>query len=228
MYPDDRVLVSVINRKRDLNFLLNSLWYRIPRQHFEDGIYFEYLAFYLSGSAQKTGRGICYYAPRKGVELLYRRDLLPQEADHPRANDVYYKVQLSKVLERHPPITNPTKRPISFIVTTWDRFLQASVIADLYSKGDYFVDRIYHALRDNRIRPRIIWEAEKKAYAYRGAALRVICEKGTVTAYSEYTQQDENGLYLDPEKPDDDILAEIRNRISLLGGPVSLPLPPSL
>jgi hypothetical protein len=99
MHPDDRVLVGVINRKRDLDTLLKAHWYRIPQQQMPDGIYIEYIAFYLSRYAAKkfATPGIYYYGARHGVELAYRRDLLPQEADNKRANDVYYKVQFSAI-----------------------------------------------------------------------------------------------------------------------------------
>lgn len=149
MYPDDRVLVGVINRKRDLRLMLEERWYRIPCKRLPGGIYAEYIAFYLSGSAarDKDTTGIHYYAQRSGLELVYRKDLLPEQADHERADEVYYKVQLKPAIARVPPITNPSRRSISFIYTTWDRFVQAQIINDLYSQSGHFVDRIYHALR---------------------------------------------------------------------------------
>lgn len=228
MYPDDRVLVSVINRKRDLDTLLKSHWYRIPQKQMPDGIYTEYIAFYLSGYAAKRfdTPGIYYYGERRGVELAYRRDLLPKETDNPRADEVYYKIQFSAIDGKNPPLTNPTKRPVSFIFTTWDRFVNGLEIADLFSKSDYFVDRIYHALRDKEIRPIRFWDSQKKEYGI-NAALRFVCEAGTFTAYTEQSQVDNNGYYLDTEETEDKILKEIRMRIASMGGLVTVPLPPT-
>lgn len=143
MYADDRVLVAVLNRKRDLQILQNEGWYRIPYKRLPHGIYEEYIAFYLSGYASHTypTRGIHLYARRIGVELCYRRDLIPQEDNHPRANEMYYRVKCANITDLQPPIVNARRRPIAFIFTTWDRFTHAVDIAELYSKAPHFVQR---------------------------------------------------------------------------------------
>ncbi|MBZ0291632.1 MAG: hypothetical protein K8L99_03605 [Anaerolineae bacterium] len=222
MYPDDRVLVGVINRKRDYRHLHDDHWYRIPQQRMRRGIHTEYLAFFLSGKVfgDQSGTIPCY-ARLSGLELTYRRDLLPKEADHPRANDVYYKVQLGKVQEKTPPITNPTRRPITFVFTTWDRFVQARTISDLYSEADYYVDRVYHALRSKGIRAERFWEAEKRETGY-GAQLRVLCESGTLVASNN---PDDGGIYLDNLHQEDAILAAIYAEIAKQGGPVTIDIP---
>lgn len=143
MYPDDRVLVSVVRRKRDLQLLVRERWYRIPRQQAHDGIYAEYIAFFLSGTAAKAlgASGVYYYGRRMGVELVYRHELLPNESDHSRANEMYYKINIESLLPKVPPILNPKRHIVAFIYTTWDRFVAAQEITDLYSCADSFVDR---------------------------------------------------------------------------------------
>lgn len=112
------------------------------------GVFVEYVAFFLSGRVFKGQSGtVAYYAPRQGVELAYRRDLVPTEQNHPRADRVYYRVGLGALQEKQPPITNSSKRTITFIHTTWDRFHAARRIADLYSEADYFVSRVYRSSR---------------------------------------------------------------------------------
>ncbi|MBI5669430.1 MAG: hypothetical protein HZC41_15610 [Chloroflexi bacterium] len=147
MYPEDRVLVGVINRRRDLEHARRDRWYRIPLERMPNGVDVEYIAFYFSRAFKERNGGIHCFAELRGLELAYRHDLLPNEADHPRANHVYYKVQLGDLIEKNPPVLNPTRRAISFIYTTWDRFACAQTISDLYSQADYFVDRVYYALR---------------------------------------------------------------------------------
>lgn len=152
MYPEDRVVVCVVKTKRDLKFVQEEGWYRIPQAQMPHGIYMEYIAFFLSGLVFKEKSGsVAYFARREGVELAYRRDLIPSQPDHKNADKVYYKIGLSDFQMKLPPITNPTRHSISFIHTTWDRFDTATEIKDLYSNADYFVDRIYHALRNSRI-----------------------------------------------------------------------------
>ena len=143
MYPEDRVLVGVIKSQRDLRLARAAGWYRIPLAQMPGGINAEYIAFFLSGAVFRELSGsIVYYARRTGVELAYRRDLLPDQPHHPRANQVYYRVALGQLQTKTPPVTNPTKRPVVFIHTTWDRFTAAVHIADLYSQSDRFVARL--------------------------------------------------------------------------------------
>ncbi len=135
-FPEDRVLVGVIQTKRDLAFARVDHWYRIPQAQMPRGITTEYLAFFLSGKVfgENSKRFSITRRCARGWNWCYRKDLLPNEAEHPRANEVYYRVALGDLEAKTPPITNPTRRPISFIYTTWDRFVHAQTIADLYSR----------------------------------------------------------------------------------------------
>jgi hypothetical protein len=226
MYPDDRVLMGVINRKRDVQTLLDAHWYRIPQAKLARGVFAEYLAFYLSGAAAKgrEGSGIYYYAERRGVELVYRRDLLPDEPDHPHANEAYYKIQVAEPIARIPPVTNTTKRTLTFIHTTWDRFIRARTISDLYSTADYYVDRIYHALRDASIRPDRYWEQERAQTGY-APQVRILCENGVVIASTEAGEDVD--ILLNPSEPEDKYLAQIKARIASKGGAVTINIPQS-
>jgi hypothetical protein len=220
VFPEDRVLVGVINRKRDLQIVQEEKWYRIPQSKMPRGVNTEYVAFFLSRAFKERNGSIPLFAEFRGVELAYRKDLLPKEANHPRANEVYYKVQVSDLMEKSPPVLNPTRRPIAFIYTTWDRFFHAQTVADLYSTDDYFVDRIYHALRDNGITSERTWKAE-----YPGVApeLRILCENGLFTAS---TERGTNRFYLDQTEDEDKLLAAIKAEIAKQGGPVYARIPP--
>ena len=147
MYADDRVLVGVVNRAKDYDILNRHNWYRIPEAQLPRGLNAEYIAFFLSGrSFKERGGSIACFARVTGLELARRRDLLPDEGR--RADEVYFKVQFRDLVEKDPPIRNLPARPISFIRTTWDRFISAQFVSDLYLKTDYYVDRVYHALRN--------------------------------------------------------------------------------
>lgn len=222
MYPEDRVLVGVLNTKRDFGFAQNDRWYRIPQARMPNGVHVEYVAFFFSGAVfkEKSG-GIHFFARQRGVELAYRRDLVTQQPDHPRSNEVYYKVQLAQLREKTPPVLNPTRRTIAFIYTTWDRFVHAQTVSDLYSTADYHVDRIYHALRNHSVPATRIWEAQKRETGV-APQVRILCQKGTVVAS---VAQNEGNIYLDNQKPDDTILAQIYAAIAQQGGPVMVNIP---
>ncbi len=146
MYADDRVLVGVVKRRKDFEIARQQHWYRIPKSQLPRGLNAEYIAFFLSGKTfQERSGSIAYFARITGLELARRRDLLPDEAK--REDNIYYKVQFRDLVAKDPPIRNLPSRSISFIRTTWDRFISANTIADLYSVADYYVDRVYYALR---------------------------------------------------------------------------------
>lgn len=158
MYPEDRVLVGVINRKVDFAAARDEGWYRIPVNRAPDYIDCEYVAFYFSRAFTSLNGGIHYYARTLGHELVRRRDLLPQETRHPRADDLYYRFALGPLQEKKPPILNPTVRPISFIFSTWDRFVAASKIADLYSDAEFFVARVSKVLNSQGVEVGPLWQ----------------------------------------------------------------------
>lgn len=81
MYPEDRVLVGVVNTKRDFAFARDDHWYRIPQQRMPNGVHVEYIALFFSGAVfkEKSG-GVHYFAQKRGVELAYRHQLGAQAA----------------------------------------------------------------------------------------------------------------------------------------------------
>ncbi|MEP7286560.1 MAG: hypothetical protein ABI947_12415 [Chloroflexota bacterium] len=224
MYPEDRVLVGVINRKKDLQTALYEHWYRIPINRAPHSIDAEYLAFYISRGLGNLNGGIHYYARRTGYELVRRRDLLPREVDHPRANDLYYKLTFEEPQPKIPPILNPTARSVSFLYTTWDRFVTATTLADLYSKEDWFVERVVHVLKTIGITPDHRWQDEDPAQHI--AELRIKCQQGIVIATTGETV--DGAIALLPGESDDDVQSSviaIQAAVAALGGPVFVDIP---
>ncbi|MBK8032601.1 MAG: hypothetical protein IPO91_27375 [Chloroflexi bacterium] len=214
--------MGVIQTKRDLAFARDDHWYRIPQAQMPRGVTTEYLAFFLSGKVfGEKSKAIQYYAPMRGLELVYRKDLIP-DPKHPRANNVYYRVALGDLEAKTPPITNPTRRPISFIYTTWDRFYQAHTVADLYSTDDFFVDRIYYALRDHGVNPVRMWAAEHRSDPF-APGLKILCENGASVIAS--TGRVSGAYFLDAAANDDEILQAIFKQIASNGGAVTINIP---
>jgi hypothetical protein len=132
MDPADRVLVCVINRRRDLIALRTSRWYRIPQQAMPDGLDADYLAFFLSRAFGPLNGGVHFYAKVRGFELTYRRWLLPDEPNHPHADALYFRISLGALLSREPSLLNTGQHSVSFIRTTGERFMHAETLSDLY------------------------------------------------------------------------------------------------
>lgn len=151
MYPEDRVLVAYVGRPSDFDIIRNEGWYRIPQDFAPKGLHAEYLAFYFGRRFGDEKWAIHYYARQVGHELARRRDLLPDEPDHPRAEAIYYKVQLGPLQKLAQPIVSLRWRRITFVHTTWDRFHDAAEINDLFIEGGPYVDRLYATLKERGI-----------------------------------------------------------------------------
>lgn len=158
-YPDAEarrrtVLVGVINNATDLHRAATEGWYRIPQRRAPPRIGADYLAFYQTGafSGQAEAQTVTYYAATRRYRLLTRRELLPAEGDHPRASDYYYRVEIGPLQRLVQPVPATTYRRITFIHTTLDRLFAAQDVRDLFRHDDPF-DRLWHALREHRLRP---------------------------------------------------------------------------
>jgi len=112
------------------------------------GIHAEYLAFYFNRAFGDQKWAIHYYCQNLGHELIHRRDLFPDQPNHPRANNPYCKIQLGPLQKLERPIISLRWRRVSFIYTTWDRFSYATEINDLFIEGTPYVNRLYYTLRE--------------------------------------------------------------------------------
>jgi hypothetical protein len=151
MDGDDLVLVALINNPRDLEIVRAERWYRIPAKHAPAHVtQARYVAFYLTKPFGEYKWTIREYAPVRGHELVRRRDLFPDQATHPRADEAYYQLQLGALIELARPIVSRSGRRILFIWTTGEKFSRAVEINDLLGKNDAY-DALWGALKASGI-----------------------------------------------------------------------------
>ncbi|MBI3762352.1 MAG: DUF559 domain-containing protein, partial [Chloroflexi bacterium] len=93
------------------------------------------LAFYQTKKFGDDRWSIRWYAEVRSVERLTRRQLLPKEPDHPRANAEYYCLRLGSLQRREQPIPSRALRRVTFIPTIWRKFQQAEEINDLWNES---------------------------------------------------------------------------------------------
>lgn len=129
---DKIVLVGVLRNKRDLNVLLTKNWYRIPMAH-ATRRQFDYLAFYQPLLFGRRGKCIRYYARILNRQTTRRKNLLPDELNHPRANACYLWIRVGKVQKLPRPIKNIIPRRVSFCFTTLNHLLKSKNILQLYN-----------------------------------------------------------------------------------------------
>ena len=211
MYPEDRVLVAFVPRPEDFDLIQSEGWYRVPKRHAPKGLYAEYFAFYFGRSFGPEKWAIFYYARNLGHELVPRRDLLPNQTDHPRADEPYYKVQLGPILTREHPILSLRWRRVTFIHTTWDRFEDAREINDLFIEGGRYVDRLYATLKERGIQAERNYRVSELAATY-DLPLMIPCRLGRIEVREERLPRS----YLDTLKLADEIVCEAAEKGGVL------------
>ena len=148
------VLVAVMNNQEDWRRVAEEGWYRIPQRRAPRRIGADFLALYQTGAFRRSGEAhtVTYFAPTRRYQLLTRAEMMPQEADHPRAQDYYFRIEVGPLERLMRPVPAATMRRITFIHTTLARLLHADDVRDLFLQDDPF-ERLWQALRDARLRP---------------------------------------------------------------------------
>ena len=141
------VLIGVLKTPLELRRAQEEGWYRIPVSGLPPrGSTARYIAFYQPASFGAEGGVVRYFAAIRTWEMLRRRDMLPEEPNHPRADALYYRLQLDTLQRLSPPIRCGRWRRFAFIVTHWERLQQARELRDLLH-GSLWQERLWGALR---------------------------------------------------------------------------------
>jgi len=146
--PDETpVLVVVLNDAADLSRARDLGWYRIPLAHAPRRVAADYLAFYQTAAFPPGERwSVRWLAPVRGYGTAARRELIPTEPDHPRADARYHRIDLGALEPLPRPIPSRRLRRITFIPTTLARLLDADEINDLWIKSSA-QERLWAALK---------------------------------------------------------------------------------
>lgn len=145
--PSDLILVAYLPNPRDLEIIRLLGWYRIPLRTAPKVISVDYLAFYQPASFGDRKWCIETIAPVRGHELVTRAELFRDQADHPKAHEEYFKIQLGSLKSLPEIIIAEKWKRITFFYTTGEYLLKAKTINDLVVHSD---ERklLWHALRE--------------------------------------------------------------------------------
>jgi hypothetical protein len=127
-----RVLVAVVPRVRDLELARAEGWYRVPLARLPARFAAEYLAFYQTAAFGAERWAVRYYAPVRRYRIAARRELLPAEPEHPRADERYYRVEIGPLEALPLPVPAERLRRVSFIGTTFGQLRRARDVAELF------------------------------------------------------------------------------------------------
>lgn len=134
--PTDLILVCLLPTPRDLEIARLLGWYRIPLRTAPKVVAVDYLAFYQPSAFAERGGQIEYVAQVRGHELTTRGELLKDEADHPRAREEYYKLQIGALEKLKEPVRSEKWKRLTFLYTTGEYLLKARSLNDLVVDGD--------------------------------------------------------------------------------------------
>ncbi len=185
-----RVLVAVMNNERDFHIARDQGWYRIPYQRAPARVGADYLAFYHTKAFSDERWVVNYYAPVRRYRVITRRSLLPSEPDHPRADALYYKIEIGALRRLPRPIPSHRLRRITFIPTTLERLLQAQEINDLWC-GRPDEERLWQAFKDNGISAERRYPLREDEEGYT-VDFAILCRQGKIAICLEGEQLVQN------------------------------------
>lgn len=134
--PTDLILVALLPTPRDLEIARLLGWYRIPLRTAPKVVAVDYLAFYQPSAFGERSGQIEFIAEVRGHELTTRGELLKNEADHPRAREEYYKIQLGGLEKLREPIKTDKWKRITFLYSTGEYLINAKLLNDLVVQNE--------------------------------------------------------------------------------------------
>ncbi|MDW8185635.1 MAG: hypothetical protein RMM07_10325 [Anaerolineae bacterium] len=136
LFPEAIVLIAVVRSPQDWRWIQETRAYRIPFRHAPSlAPLVDFVAFYYTAAFGPERWSIRYYAPLRGHELVRRHDLFPEEFNHPRAEELYYLLQLGPLQPLSHPVASRRWHRFTFLLTTGERLLQASDLSELPLEG---------------------------------------------------------------------------------------------
>ena len=145
-----QVLVAIMNNLLDFVIARDQHWYRIPVRSVENRLKKrwppQWLAFYQTKVFGSEAYAVNYYARVLNIRRVFRWQLLPEQPRDERGQQRSYQLWLSPLRRLPRPIFSRRWRRIIFIPTTWQKFVSAVEINDLYDESP-LEDRLWAELK---------------------------------------------------------------------------------
>jgi len=149
------VLVAIVNNLHDFALARDRHWYRIPissvNKWLKDRWPPQWLAFYQTKVFGQEAYAVNYYAQVLDIRQVYRWQLFPGQPYDEKSNRRYYQIFLQPLQRLPKPIISRRWRRIVFIPTTWQKFIKAVEINDLYDESP-LEDRLWADFKRLQIR----------------------------------------------------------------------------
>jgi very-short-patch-repair endonuclease len=191
------VLVALMNNHADFVIARDQHWYRIPissvNKLLKNRWPPRWLAFYQTKIFGPEAYAIHYYAQVVNIKSVYRWELFPNLPRDKKSNQRYYQLLIEPLQRLSQPILSRRLRRVLFIPTTWQKFLHAIEINDLYGgspQGDHLWAE-FKRLQIQADRQELV-KIKRQDYALDFA---IYCPKGKIDV-----ETDGDTWYVHPEK----------------------------
>ncbi len=133
MRPTDWLLIALLPQPDDL-VRAREGWYRVPEAAAPKILAdVTALAFYQPRTFGEDALQIAWWGKIRRIQQLLRRDMLPDEPTHRRADEPYLKIELEPLHRRTPPLKTTKARRLLFAPVRWGRFQEAQSVDDLFT-----------------------------------------------------------------------------------------------
>jgi very-short-patch-repair endonuclease len=172
------VLVALLKDKRDLAYLQDDKWYRVPVDTAPKHWPPRWLALYQGKGYGEESYAVNYYGRVQEIQTVRRRDLFPDEFVNPKSDRKYYKVLLQSVEKLDSPIRSTRRRRLVFVPTTWHKFNTAKIINDLFADSPA-EDRLWDEFKRLEIDAERQWEVTNGDVFYK-LDFALFCKDGNI------------------------------------------------
>lgn len=186
-------LVAVVNNDLDLERFTRDRWYRIPERALGRSLRRESLReisalalYQTAGISAGLPGAIELWGEVEDISTLTRRELLPEEPEHPAADEPYRLIRIGRVERLPAPVVAPRPRRITFLRTSRRRLLSATRIDDLFL-GSPREEELWETLRGLDAERRVLMTVrdtvvEVDFAIYRdGCALGILCGDASIS-----------------------------------------------
>jgi hypothetical protein len=132
MHSDDLILIALLPTPADL-VRAQGGWYRLPESAAPAALWdAKGLAFYQPRSFGDEALQVAWWGRVMRIRRMVRRELLPDEPNHRRADEIYLRVDLAPLEARTPPLHATKARRLLFAPVRWSAFAEATTLDELF------------------------------------------------------------------------------------------------
>lgn len=133
--------IVIVKRQADWDRIVQMRQYHVPIAHLARISQSRYLAFYLPRWHPSHPHSITHIARIAAIEVMARYQHIPEEPQHPRAQQLYVVATMHPLDRLNEPIKSRHWRRISIVHTTMEAFVRANDISAIQRINRFLMQR---------------------------------------------------------------------------------------